>query len=140
MMMHGGRDSVLEEPQQPEGEVIMNVASERVGCDEGRDPYFHAADVGPAKSTGTGPPDPERRRRQFQTRTSILVVALAAVWIGVLLDPRLGPLVLMVLAVFGMTLGVVGAAMGLGLLGFGLFAAGDRVIGWLRNASRWPDE
>ena len=37
-------------------------------------------------------------------------------------------------------LGLFGAAMGLGLLGFGLCAAGDRFVGWLRRGARWPEE
>ena len=34
----------------------------------------------------------------------------------------------------------MGAAMGLGLVGFGLFAAVDRLLGVIRRASHWPDE
>ena len=59
---------------------------------------------------------------------------------GVLLDPRVGPLVLLVVGAFGITLAVMGVAMGLGLLGFGLCSTCDRIVGWLLRASRWPDE
>jgi hypothetical protein len=118
----------------------MRPEREPAGYDEGRDPYFHAADVGPVKSTGPRPDDPDQRRRRFRARASMLAAALAVVWVGVLLDPRVGPMVLMVLAAFGMTVGVMAAAMGLGLLGFGLFAAGDRVVGWIRRAASWPEQ
>src|SRR5947207_15051140 len=104
----------------------MDPATELADYDPGRDPYFHAADVGPAKRRTARAVDPERRRRQFRTRTLMLVIALVAVWMAVLLDPNVGPLVLMVLATFGITLVLMVATMGLGLLGFGLVAAGDR--------------
>src|SRR5436309_1629416 len=102
---------------------MINSATGLAGDDGGRDPYFHAAEVGPAKSSGPRVHDPQRRRRQFRTRTLMLVVALVAVWMGVLLDPNVCPLVLMLGAAFGLTLGLMVATMGLGLLGFGLFAA-----------------
>jgi len=114
----------------------MDPATELADDDPGHDPYFAAADVGSAKRRTARAVDPERRRRQFRMRTLMLVIALVAVS----LDPNVGPLVLGVLAAFAMTLGLMGAAMGLGLLGFGLSMAGGRVIGWLRRASRWPDE
>jgi hypothetical protein len=65
---------------------------------------------------------------------------LVVVWVGVLIDPRIGPTVHFLLAAFGAVVGLFGAAMGLGLLGFGLCTAGDRVIGWLRRGARWPEE
>ncbi len=70
----------------------------------------------------------------------MLVVALAAIWLWVLLDPFIGPWVLAVLTWIVGTLALVGAAMALGLLGFGLCTAGDRIIGWLRRAASWPEE
>jgi hypothetical protein len=105
-----------------------------------RDPDFHAAEVGPIEH-----PDPptgaaERRRRQFALRTLMGVIALIAVWMGVLLDPNVAPLVWVLLGAFGIGLSVLVAAMGLGLLGFGLFAAGGWVIAWLRRAARWPED
>jgi hypothetical protein len=116
----------------------MNPAHGLAGDDAGGDPYFHAWDVGPDKAGPRGG-DPQRRRRQFRTRTLMLIVALAAVWMGVLLDPNVGPIVLMALAAFGLTLGLMGTAIVLGILGFGLCTAGGRAWGWLRSASRWPD-
>ncbi len=120
----------------------MDRATPPAGNDPGRDPYFHGADVGLAKSAVPSPSahDPERRRRQFRMRSMILVVALVAVWLWVLLDPLIGSLVIAVLAWIAGTLALVGAAMGLGLLGFGLCTTGDRIIGWLRRGSSWPDE
>jgi hypothetical protein len=116
--------------------VIMDPATE-----PGRDPYFHAADVGPDKrDAGSHAYDPDRRRRRSRTRTMVLVAALVSAWLVVLVDPHIGPLVVFMLGAFGVTLGVLGAAMGLGLLGFGLCGAMDRAIGWLRRSSRWPNE
>jgi hypothetical protein len=106
----------------------------------GRDPYFHGVDVGPAKSAVPSAHDPERRRRQFRIRSIMLVVVLVAVWLWVLLDPLIGPLVLAVLAWVAGTLALVGTAMGLGLLGFGICTTGDRIIGWLRRSLSWPEE
>jgi hypothetical protein len=80
------------------------------------------------------------RRRRFRTRSLIMVIALTAVWMGVLLDPQVGPLVLLLSGAFGITLAVMGVAMVLGLLGFGLCSACGRALGWLRRASQWPDE
>ena len=65
---------------------------------------------------------------------------MAAVWLVVLRDPRIGPLVVFLLGAFGAALALMGAAMGLGFLGFGLFAALERAIGWIGRVSRWPDE
>jgi hypothetical protein len=78
--------------------------------------------------------------RQFQERAWVLGLILAVVWLGLLLDPMVRPLVLGVLMALALTLGVLVGAMGLGLLGSGLFAVGDRVVAWFRQGSRWPDE
>jgi hypothetical protein len=78
-----------------------------------------------------------RRRRG---RPWALGLVLGAVWLGLLLDPMLGPLILSMMAALGITLAVVAGAMGLGLVGTGLFAAGDRVVAWIRQGSRWPEE
>ena len=50
-----------------------------------------------------------------------------------------GPLILGVLMAFGLTLALIVGTMGLGIMGFGLFAAGDHVIAWLRQGRRWPE-
>jgi hypothetical protein len=71
---------------------------------------------------------------------AVLGAVLAIVGIGVLLDPSIGTLVLFVLAAFGAVVGLFGAAMALGLLGFGLGAAGDRFVAWLRRGARWPED
>ncbi len=118
----------------------MNPATRPIDDDPGRDPHFRAKDLGPDKTSSDGQAQSrERRRRRFRTRTILLIAALVSAWSVVLVDPNIGPLVLFALGAFGMSLGVMGAAMGLGLLGFGLFAAGDRIIGWFRRGSTWPD-
>jgi hypothetical protein len=69
-----------------------------------------------------------------------MAIVVATVWLGILLDPQIGPVVMLLLGGFGIALAVLAAAMGLGLLGFGLFAAADRLLTMIRRASRWPDE
>ena len=117
----------------------MDTTTRPAGDDAGCDPYFQASDVGPAKASA---PDigRARGRRPYRRRMAVLVAVLAVVWLGVLVDPRIGPSVLFVLAAFGAVIGLFGAAMGLGLLGFGLCSAGDRVVTWLRRGARWPEE
>jgi hypothetical protein len=80
------------------------------------------------------------RRRQFRRMSLILLIALIAVWLGVLVDPQIGLLMVYVMGAFGVALTVMAMAMGLGFLGFGIFAAGDRLAGWVRRASQWPEE
>jgi hypothetical protein len=70
----------------------------------------------------------------------VLAVILGAVWIGLLLDPAIATLALGVVFALGLTAGVFLAAMGLGMIGSGVFAIGDRVFAWLRQGSRWPEE
>jgi hypothetical protein len=99
-----------------------------------------AAEVGLVKSVVPRAHELERCRRQFRWRSVLFAIALASTWIVVLVDPDIGPMVLFALGAFGVTLGIIGAAMGLGLLGFGLCTSVDRFIGWLRRISNWPDD
>ena len=64
-------------------------------------------------------------------RIWVVSLVLLAIWLGLLLDPMVGPLILGVLMAFGLTLALIVGTMGLGIMGFGLFAAGDHVIAWL---------
>lgn len=71
----------------------------------------------------------EWRRRQYGLKTLMMAVAVAAAWLAALRLPGVAPLVF---GTFGMALLVtVGFAglMLLGWLGFGLFAALDRLAG-----------
>ena len=72
-------------------------------------------------------------------RIWVVSLVLLAIWLGLLLDPMAGPLILCILMAFGLTLALIVGTMGLGIMGFGLFAAGDHVIAWLRQGSRWPE-
>jgi hypothetical protein len=117
----------------------MKSADEFAQSDVSRDPYFTAVLVGPAKCSGPLVGESKRRGRQFRMRTTMMAIVLAAVWLGVLLDPQVGLLVAFLLGGFGAALALMAAAMGLGLLGFGLFAAADRLLGVIRRASQWPD-
>jgi len=80
------------------------------------------------------------QRQRFRTRSLILVIGLAVVWLGVLADPQIGPLTLYVVGAFGIALTLMAIAMGLGFLGFGIFAVGDWLVGWFRRALQWPEE
>jgi hypothetical protein len=117
----------------------MDPTTRPAGDDAGHDPYFQVTDVGPAKASAATSGD-ARGRRPFRRRMAVLGAVLVVVWVGVLIDPRIGPTVLFLLAAFGAVVGLFGAAMGLGLLGFGLCTAGDRVIARLRRGARWPEE
>jgi hypothetical protein len=72
-------------------------------------------------------------------RIWVVSLVLLALWLGLLLDPMVGPLILGVLMAFGLTLALIVGTMALGIMGFGLFAAGDHVIAWLRQGRRWPE-
>ena len=120
--------------------AIMDTATRPAGDDAGDDPYFQASDVGPAKASAASASDDARGRRPYRRRMTVLLAVLAIVWFGVLIDPHIGPSVLFVLAAFGAVIGLFGAAMALGLIGFGLCSAGDRVVTWLRRGARWPEE
>src|SRR5689334_9982794 len=103
----------------------MDTDARPAGQDAGSDPYFQATDVGRAKE----PSRPGQGGRAYRRRMTVLLVLLAIVWLGVLIDPQVGPMVLFVMGGFGADLGIFAAAMGLGLVGFGLCAAGDRFVG-----------
>ncbi len=85
--------------------------------------------------------DPGRGHQfRFRPRIWALSLLVLGVWMALLLDLALGRLVLGVLLAFGLGLAVIVGTMALGIMGHGVFAAGDRVIAWLRKSSRWPDE
>ena len=77
------------------------------------------------------------RSRGF--RVGALALVVAAVWVGLLADPVVGPTILSMVGVFAAVLAIAALAAGLGWLGFGLFALGDRVAAWVRRSSRWPE-
>ncbi len=81
-----------------------------------------------------------QRSRRFQVRSWVVSLVLLTLWVGLLLDPMVGPLLLAVLMAFELTLAVMVGTMALGIMGFGLFAAGDHVIAWLRQGTRWPEQ
>jgi hypothetical protein len=115
------------------------------------DPWY-APDFSPRQIVGrksergltSGGPWNDRGGRQrsgrLQVRIWVVALVLLALWLGLLLDPMVGPLILGVLMAFGLTLALIVGTMGLGIMGFGLFAAGDHVIAWLRQGTRWPEQ
>jgi hypothetical protein len=85
-------------------------------------------------------PRDRRSHRRFQVRIWVVSLVLIAFWAGLLLDPMVGPVLVGVLMAFGLTLVVLLGTMGLGMMGSGLFAAGDHVLAWLRQGTSWPEE
>ena|SRR5271157_4699785 len=81
-----------------------------------------------------------QRSRWLRVRIRVVSLVLLALLLGLLLDSMVGLLLLAVLMALGLTLAVIVGAMGLGIMGCGLFAAGDHVIAWLRQGSRWPEQ
>lgn len=65
---------------------------------------------------------------------------LAVLFLGLSSDPLVGPLIVGAVKLAALTVGIVAAAMLLGLIGSGLFAVGDRILAGLRGANHWPDE
>ncbi len=74
----------------------------------------------------------QRRRRQFRIRSLMLLVAVVAVWLLAFRTPGVRELVLGFFLLLGLGLGVGLVAMALSLVGFGLFAAWDRLVAWFR--------
>ncbi|WP_165230461.1 hypothetical protein [Aquisphaera insulae] len=96
------------------------------------DPEFHAARLA-AKRVRVARAWPD-------IRTWSLLIVLATLWMGLLFNPAIGPLLMGALMAFSLALSVLACAMALGMLGTGLFAVGDILLGWLRRSSRWPEE
>jgi len=81
-----------------------------------------------------------RKKLRGRWRTRSLLIAFLVIWLELLLDPTVGRMLWDVALWFGITLAILALAMGLGLIGSGLFAVGDRLLAWLRAGSRWPDD
>jgi hypothetical protein len=65
---------------------------------------------------------------------------LVILCVGFSLDPLVGPFIVGAAWLAALTLGILAAAMLLGLVGTLLFAAGDRLLAGLRRSSRWPED
>jgi hypothetical protein len=103
------------------------------------DPEF--SDIsGRGKAVNPLGPGPRRRAGAVRGPAWILALFVAALCVDCLFDPTLGPLILGLVAAVGLGLGVMAGAMALGTIGFGLFAAGDRVVAWLRRGTRWVED
>src|SRR5689334_5962224 len=108
----------------------MDQRSEPILPDPWQDPEFSRtredakAGVDSRPGLARGGPRMGGRRARSGAQAGILFLVLAAVWFGLLLDPMLGPILLSLLLALGATLAVLIGAMGLGCVGFGLFAAG----------------
>jgi hypothetical protein len=84
----------------------------------------------------------QSRRNELRARWRIrsLLIAFLVIWAVLLLDPMVGRVLWNVALGFATTLAVLAMAIGLGLMGSGLFAVGDRLLTWLRACSQWPDD
>jgi len=124
----------------------MDQRSEPVLPDPWHDPEFSRArdDHKPASGLRSSDIHGDPWSRAFPsrsgTRTWVLILVLASVWCRLLGDPMIGPVLLFLLMALGLTLGVLVAAMGLGWMGIGLFAAGDRLVAWFRAGTKWPED
>jgi hypothetical protein len=121
----------------------MNDDAQPVSPDPWRDPEFSPDRSGRGKiGNPVGPgrdPGPRRRTGVIRGPAWILALLLAAVSLDLLLDPMFGPMMMALVANIGLALGVMAGAMVLGTTGFALFAAGERVIAWLRRGTQWPE-
>jgi len=83
----------------------------------------------------------ERRYKQYRIRTMMMAIVVIAVWLAVLggASGVLWPVIWFVVVAVGASLGLMLGLIGLVYLGFGLFAIGDRVLGWLKRAAHWPE-
>src|SRR5947208_15839554 len=95
------------------------------------------------RESGYGPvhvADGGRSRRGMRRRSAVMLIALAALVAVLAADSGLLWVVVGFVGFPVLGLAIVAAAALLGLVGFGLFAAGDRVASAYRRAGRWPDE
>jgi hypothetical protein len=96
------------------------------------DPEFDSI---PRGSKGDG----EHWRVRFRTRSLMLLVVVVGIWLALLFDPVVGPLLISVMVGVGVVVAFMLSLMTLGWFGFGLFAIGDWVIGWFQRSTRWPE-
>lgn len=81
-----------------------------------------------------------RRRAGMRRRSVLMIVGLVALVAVLAADSGLLRVVVGFVAFPFLGLAIVAGAGLLGLVGYGLFAAGDRVVAAYRRAGRWPDE
>ncbi len=123
----------------------MDQESARAVPDPGDDLEFSSCQITWRKSdrgltTGTWNEHVGGQQSWFQVRLWEILLVLLALWAGLLFDPVVGPLLLIILICLGMTLAVIVGTMALGFIGRGLFVAGDHVIAWLRQGTQWPEQ
>jgi hypothetical protein len=80
------------------------------------------------------------QRRRYERWIIRLAIAVVITWLWILIDLHASSLLLLLLLGLTAALAILGVTMLLGLVGFGVCAAGDRAINWVRKASSWPDE
>ncbi len=81
-----------------------------------------------------------RRRAGMRRRSALMIVGLVALVAVLAADSGLLWMAAGVVGLPLLGLAVLAAAGVLGLVGFGLFAAGGRVAGAVRRAGRWPED
>jgi hypothetical protein len=83
-------------------------------------------------------PRQRRERDQFRARILVMGSLVFLAWWAVARLPGMASLALGLAAAAGGIIVVFAGAMGLGWLGFGLFALCDKFIARVRRAGRWP--
>jgi hypothetical protein len=101
------------------------------------DPEF--SDISGGGKAGNPSDASSRHRTAIRGPAWILALFLAALCVDFLFDPLLGPMILALIAAVGLGLGVMAGAMVLGTIGWGLFAAGDRLVAWFRRGDPWVE-
>ncbi len=70
----------------------------------------------------------------------LMAVAVASAWMLVIVDLGAWSLLWSLLLALACTLAILIGAMGLGLLGFGLFGVAELILEWFRRTARRPIE
>ncbi len=81
-----------------------------------------------------------RRRRSYRARSTALGIVVASVWMGLALDPGVGPAIGGVVAAVALTVGILAVAVGLGWFGGRVFDACGRFWSRLVAAAGWSDD
>lgn len=82
-----------------------------------------------------------RRQRVLGYRIRVMTLGLivTAVWLVMLVDPGIGPMLWTAVGAFGLVLIGFVAMLGLVWVGFQVFAAGDWVLAYLKRLGSWDD-
>jgi hypothetical protein len=80
-----------------------------------------------------------RSGAQFQIKTLMIGVFISAIWLTLLRDVGMRTMMVVIAVSLGLMLTLIVALLGLGWLGFLVFAAVDWIVTGLKRAWRWED-